>query len=132
MDEGKLTISRPTYGNEKRKISISVKDVNSRIRFLSVEIDLDKFSECLTGLSEVDCTIETRGLDKVGKELETRSFEFEIPQGSNRVELAKKIASLVSPDGWAPDLYFGSKKSFFTDDGVQYARTTLRRWADKA
>ena len=69
MSKGKITISRPQFGDGRKAISITVKDVDSRVRFLDIELPLGEFAECLTGLSEVTCNIETRGLKNVGKKV---------------------------------------------------------------
>ena len=134
MNNGRLTISRPNYGGEQQKISIKVRDDNSRITFLEIEIDLAKFTECLTGLSEVDCNIKTRGLGKVGKTKEMKPFEFEMPEDkkwdNDRKVIAANLASKLAPEGWKPELYFNSQNSFFDKDGKQYARTSLLRWID--
>lgn len=55
--KGKLTISRPSYGDNREKINIVVRDQASRLKFLSIEIDYADFTKCITGLSEVSCVL---------------------------------------------------------------------------
>jgi len=79
----------------------------------------------------VECEIEVRGLEKIGKKHENKRFEFEIPRdlasSRNESELQKLAQSLLK-DGWIAERYFSSQDSFFKKDGVQYARCTIRRW----
>jgi hypothetical protein len=74
------------------------------------------------------------GLDRVGKEMEMKPFEFEIDSGSNyeqkNTEKARVEVDRVCPEGWSPDHYFNSKDSFFIKDDKVFARTMLRRWVD--
>lgn len=67
-----------------------------------------------------------------GKKLETRNFEFELPEHNynNRLEITRETVKKVVPDGWTPDMSFSSRESFFTRDKKEYARTTLRRWVE--
>ena len=128
-----LTISRPSYGDDRKKISIQVRDINARIQFLELEIDLDKFTECLTGLSEVESDMEFRGLENVGKSKETMKIEFEIPDASyiTGKDKVKEIAVLNTPEGWTCSSYFSSQNSFFQKDDKYFARTTASRWVEK-
>ena len=128
-----LSITRPSYGDGSRKISITVKDKDARIRFLDIEIDYDKFAECITGLSEIECTMKVRGLENVGKNIETMTVEFGIsgPQYNIDKEDIIMQAKEHTPEGWTCSTYFGSKSSFFEIDGKDFARTTASRWVDK-
>jgi len=106
-NKAKLTISRPMYGDGRKVISIKVKDSDAVIQFLSIEIGLNEFAECLTGLSEVECEMETRELHNVGKIRETDSIEFEIPgpQYSIGEGDLNEIAKANTPEGWECSLY---------------------------
>ena len=129
----KLTISRPVYGCGKEKISIQVRDVDAHIRFLDIEIDLDKFTKCITGLSEIECTATLRGIENVGKKRETMAIEVEIPKNiyTNRKETAYVLAKKCTPKGWQCSKFFGSQSSFFEREGKSYAKTTATRWVNK-
>ena len=128
-----LTISRPPYGDGSRKISIQVKDRDASIKFLELEVDYDKFAECLTGLAEVDCEIKVNKIENVGKVIERKKIEFEIPGPEYEVsdEIMKRLAPENTPDGWECSVYFNSQDSFFKKDGKEYARTHISRWIDK-
>lgn len=128
-----LTISRPVYSNGKKKISIKVRDNEARIEFLRIQIDLDKFTECLTGLAYVECDMEVHSLDKINKQEERKPLIFKMPSGSNawNKEIAVARAIEHTPEGWTPSLYFGSPSSFFTKDGKPYAKTYISRWVEK-
>jgi hypothetical protein len=128
--KGSLTISRPTCGNGREYISIQVKDVNARVRFLEVEINYAEFTACLTGLSETKCDLVVRGLHNVGKTKETDRIMFEMPKHNynNTRETAILEAQKNTPEGWECDTYFGSQDSFYQKDGKSWATTQIFRW----
>lgn len=131
MMEGKLTISRPSYGCGKEKVSIEVKDNLSKERFLTIEIDYDVFTKVLMGCAELPCDIEVRHLKRVGMRKETKPLEFIMPDGySEMKENARKAAAENTPEGWEANTHFGSQNSFFTREGKGWARTTISRWVD--
>lgn len=130
--KAQLTITRPTYGDGRKKIKISVRDIDARFEFLELEIDLASFTECLTGLSHVNCDMKVKGLENVGKKRESKTIEFEMSENNHRSkEEAIRLSKEVTPDGWICSGYFGSKDSFFRINGKPYARTTISRWVDK-
>ena len=135
MNKGRLTISRPSYGDDRKKISIKVKDVDAGVRFLDIEIDYADFAACLTGLAEQDCEFTARGLQNVGKQIQRDSLVFEIGEatryGVDGMEEIKSLANLATPEGWTASTYFGSKYSFFEKDGKKYAKTPISRWVEK-
>ena len=129
--KGQLTISRPSYSGERKSISIKVKDSTAGVNFLDIEIPLDNFAECLTGLAAVDCSIEVRGLENVGKTIKRENLVFEMPASikySERKSAAFDLAKLAAPAGWVVRDYFDSQDSFFTKDGKDYAQTQMMRW----
>ena len=131
--KGQLTITRPSYGCGKQKIAIRIKDTDAVTRFLDIEIDLDKFTKCITGLAEIECDIEYRNLDHVGKKRETMSLEFEMPGKSrhNRKEIAFALGKKCAPEGWTCSNYFSSQDSFFSVGDKDYAKTHATRWVKK-
>ena len=132
--KAKLTISRPQRSNGKRMISITVRDSDAGIEFLEIDISLESFAECITGLAYAECDIEFSGLENVGKQIERDTIEFEIPEYiyfGTRKEIAYKLAKETAPDGWIVSNYFGSQSSFFRKDGKDYARTSISRWVEK-
>lgn len=80
MLKGHLTISRPqgprSYDNPY--IRIAVRDASSRTEFLEIEVPLASFTEALTGLSEVECDMRVRDLNRVGLIKETKSLTFDL------------------------------------------------------
>lgn len=130
--DAKLTISRVHSGASGDSIEVRIQDVASRIEFVSASIGMEEFAAALTGLSYVDCEAEVRGLESVGKTLETEELVFPLPISAdytNRKKLAIGMLDEKTPDGWTADRYFGSQSSFFTDSsGVMHARTIIRRY----
>ncbi|WP_239354793.1 hypothetical protein [Providencia rettgeri] len=118
--KGKLTISRPSYGDDREKINIVVKCDVSKLRFLSLEIDYADFAKCITGLSEVDCELEVSGLENVGKKriTEQRSVICPIKSYEKRV-LRDWLINNKQEDGYILDAYLGSQSSVqYCDEGT--------------
>ncbi|HAT1526563.1 TPA: hypothetical protein PC505_002452 [Morganella morganii] len=114
--KGKITITRPSYGDGREVINIQVRDGMSRIKFLEVEIDLADFSKVLTGLSETDCKLSVKGLDKVGKVKVVQVRQAICPGGLRRKEeLEQWLKENKQEEGWILDSYLGNKSS------VEYA-----------
>lgn len=110
--------------------TIEVKDGDASITFLRLKLTPDQLSAALARHGYVECECEVYGLDLIGKKAEHKDFEFEMPPAdfSNLVEIAIKEAERLCPEGWESDGYFGSQGSFFTKDGKEMARVTIRRW----
>lgn len=125
--EGKITILI-----NRDETTIEIKDENANVRFVSVKLTPEQLSAALSRQMCVECELEVKGIENVGKIHENKSFEFEIPESlptrRNELEL-QKIAQSKLSDGWIADAYFGSQNSFFKKDGKQYARVTIRRWS---
>lgn len=123
-----------TFLVSEDKTTIELRDRNAATIFARVELTAVQLSQMLSRISNTDCQCEVFGLDRVGKKHEHETWEFEISQdlrGSQNSEelhkMALKSLALAGMD-WMPDGYFGSKDSFFTRDGKDFARVTIRRW----
>ena len=129
--KGNITIL--VDGNGAR---IEVEDESSGIRFLKINLSAEQFMACLGRLVNVECDINVRGLDLIGKTLEVGKHEFKIPDELHDHrhnpdyfdKAAQGLAQIQLTDGWIADSYFGSQGSFFKKDGEQWARVTIRRW----
>lgn len=129
----RLTISRPSYGNDDEFIEISITDDDARLTFAKVKISYADFAACLTGASEVHCSVAVNGLHNVGKLRETDSLRFKMPKGSGfwDKDAAAKEAKRICPEGWLVSAYFSSQDSFYDDNGESWAKTGLTRWVEK-
>lgn len=115
-------------------VRLEIRDNASRVTFVRAILSPDSFMRMMSNQADVKVEgVEIRGLEKLGKEMENKTFEFELPETtwSNQDEIACKRAAEVCPEGWIPDLHFSSQGSFFIKDGVSMARCTIRRWIDK-
>ena len=134
MNKARITISRPSSNtDEEEYISLSITDENSRARFVRLKIPLADFSTALTGMAEVKCIAEYKGLQYVGKNRESMPLTFPMPDGSGFRDKDAAIAEAekIAPAGWFVDNYFSSQSSFYkADDGKQWARTTAYRYVD--
>lgn len=119
--EGKITISRPAYSDDRKKITISVKDVKSVNRFIEIEMDYADFAAALTGLSEVPITFETKGLEYVGKSRIVEKRSLVVPKEYSRKKLEEYLTHEVQEEGWTINPYLGSQRS------VEYLDTEQTR-----
>lgn len=126
--EGKIT-----FLVNSDSTTIEITDTLSSIRFAKITLTPEQLSMALSRLYNTPCTIDVRGLDKIGKKLEVRDDEFPIGrQGSeipNTQELLEYVQSLLS-DGWIVSDTFSSRGSFFDKEGMLFVRARLRRWVD--
>lgn len=115
-NNAKITISRPSRGDGREVITVSVKDANSRMRFLDLTLNLDDFAKAITGHAEIECEMEVKGLDKVGKVrvVEPRSKECPLPSYSGRGILGQWLKENGQEEGWTIDHYLGSQNSIGT------------------
>lgn len=110
--KGKLSISRPSRGNgcNDSIISIRIRDKNSSIEFLEIDVEAVELMKALTGLSEVPMEYEARGLHNLGKYYQHRPFSMTVHEdtlkeagvniyGADELEIwAGKNAEV--PEGW--------------------------------
>ena len=128
---GKITILLDEKG-----MRIEVRDADSGIKFLIVGLTPKQATQAMGRLANTECeNCEVYNLDKVGKVLELKQHTFELVGDINyqsRDEVAYFFAKQTCPKGWEPDRYFRSQNSFFSENGRNYARCTIRRWVDKS
>lgn len=127
--DGKVTIHRIHGGREC--IEIEFTDAQSGVKFANAELSLEKFADALTGRGMVECTIDVRGLEKVGKVMHVKSIKFpllDLAPDTDKKAAACEEAARICPEGWTPDNYFGSQDSFWQDDGILWAKCTIRCW----
>ena len=112
--------------------TIEVKDSLSGIQFLGIQLSAEQFMSCLGRLAMVECEFDLVGVEKVGKKLENKKFEFCINgikyEKQDKESALWQIAQEQLTDGWIADRYFGSQDSFFQKNGEQWARVTISRW----
>lgn len=126
--EGRITLLFSNNGLE-----IEIMDNGSRTTFVRAALSPEQVVQAMSRLANTECSlVVSRGaLERVGTVAEHKKFEFKIGNSvdwRDKKDEAIKLAKLECPEGWIPDLYFSSQDSFFTKDGEQWARTTIRRW----
>lgn len=127
INDGRISI---LIGPDETRIEID--DREASIQFVTIKLTPKQLSMALSRQVYVPCDINVVGLDRIGKKMEHKKFEFKMPPSdySTKKEIAKKEVLNVCPDGWEPDGYFGSQDSFFKkgEEREEWARTTIRRW----
>ena len=96
---GKLTISRVHSTQSEDWIEVFLEDESSGIQFADVHIGLEEFSKAITGLGSRPCEIEVRGLDLVGKKLETKIHTVIFPI-ERTTKMTEDVFSRFEQDGW--------------------------------
>lgn len=114
--------------------TIEIRDDKANITFAKLKLTPELLSAALSRQMYVDCEIDVKGLDIVGKIHQCIEYEFELPEWYDRFKhkgnsLKDYVDKLLS-DGWVCDNYFGSQNSFFTKDGKNMGRAIIRRWVD--
>lgn len=117
-------------------LKIELYDHESNITFAKIVLDPKQVVTAFSRLGYVECSIELSNLDYVNKKMEYKKIEFKLPKFATWDQIkivAEKEAIKVCPKGWKPDLYFGSKDSFFfktnrNDKQENWARCIIRRW----
>ena len=129
--EGRISI---LVGSEYT--SIEIEDEKANTRFLQIRLTPEQLSMCLSRQACVPCEIELKGIDKIGKKHENKSFDFEIPKelsspGYGDIDNSQKLAEIAQKqlkDGWIAEPYFRRQDSFFKQGDKNYARCVIRRW----
>lgn len=129
--KGKISITRPSYGDEREKISIQIKDDLSKIQFLTVEIDYADFAQCITGLSFINCDLYIHRMGLVGKNKIVESRTCESPGNMSKDELEKWLKENKQEEGWILNSYLGSKGSCYFYNGKQYLRYSVCKYIDE-
>lgn len=125
--EGKVTM----LFDRDRGLTIEVRDQLSRTVLCKLTLDNEQAMSALARLAGTDCMIDLNEdcFDKIGKKMLVDSMTFKMPEGSRQgKEEAITEALNNCPEGWEPDLYFGSQDSFTFKDGEYYAKCTIRKW----
>lgn len=129
--KGSLTISRPSYGDGRRKIRICVRDELSRNQFLEVEIDYAEFTEALTGMSETEIDFQVYGLENVGKLRVFEKRQIVYPDTPyNKASMESWLIENAQEEGWIVNPYLGSQQSVIHVDGKTLLNYTVTKFVN--
>lgn len=119
--KGSITISRVTSGKGDY-ISVSIRDEASRNRFVTAKLSLEDYGWLVSGMSEVKCKLETKGLAHVGKvrirkerTLTIRGIIYDKDECLAAIRLHEKA---MIEGGWYVTEYLGSRSSVSHYDGL--------------
>lgn len=110
---------------------IEIIDSNANTTLAHIRLTPEQLSAILSGKCYVNCECTTGDLTRIGKKHETKMFEFEITYSKTKEDLTIACIEALFAQGmheWVSDNYYKSQDSFFSKDGKDYARTTIRRW----
>ena len=118
---------------------IQIHDRDASVQMAEVRMTSAQFCAAIGRQGYVECEMEVCDLSRVGKAMEMKELVFgiSVPEKDRydrekMKKIAIKAAKTECPEGWIPDTYYGSQNSFYIgSDGVQYARTLIRRWVEK-
>lgn len=97
--KARVSISRSSHGG----IVIEVRDEDSRIQFLQLEMSAEAFGEAVTGLSERDAEAEVYGLELLGTRAEHKHERISVGSGvtwEGCEAAAAEALSSLEVDGW--------------------------------
>jgi hypothetical protein len=131
--DGRISI---LWNSRDKNIKIEIEDADANTLLARVKLDAETFCEAtLANLASIKCLIDVGDINKIGKKMMMDELRFNLPDTAsygNMREIAEKLAIEKCPEGWEPDLYFGSKDSFsYTKDGKTVAKCIIRKWVDK-
>lgn len=127
--KGKISISRPFYGDGKKGIEITIIDDTSGCEFLSASMTMESFAECLTGLGHTECDLEFRETAPIGKICEVKEEIVPKPKGYKDRGEAVKLLAPFETEGWKgriDDMFNHRRWS-----GTNHVRVTFVRYVDK-
>jgi hypothetical protein len=117
---------------EEDGLTIKLRDQASGITFYHGHLNSKQTLQALSRLGNTHVSnAHVYGLENIGKTLELGTLKIELPLGieyKDRAVVAFKLAAEQCPEGWTPDNYFGSQKSFFREDDKLFAQTNIRRY----
>ncbi len=129
LKDGRITILASSEG-----VKIEISDNDASSTFVEVFLTPEQFTSAIGRLAFTKCEVNVNRLERVGKTHKHRVLEFMIPKeisaSHNAKELHKIAQQLLDMEGngEVADGGFGSQDTFFTKDGIPYARTIARRW----
>ena len=112
-------------------LEITLYDKDSRECVAEITLSKEQTCRALSREAHTPCNAKYGRLDLIGKKMILDQITFPMPEHDwkNREDVASLEAEKLCPEGWIPDLYFGSKNNFFFDkSGKEYVRTTIRKW----
>ncbi len=134
LNKMELKDGRITMLASEKGMTIELRDFKASTTFAEIKLDSIQLAQTLGRFGHTKCKINLHGLDKVGKKMEHKTFEFKIPDdlgwGADTENIVIQTAKDKCPKSWIPDLSFSSYDSFFIKDEQRYAKTTIRRWVD--
>lgn len=123
-----LTITRLNTG----KICLSIKDTDSFINFLKMELLPEDFMNCLTGLAYQPGIGEVYGTEFLGKTKQIEERTIEMPLQNTDFWSSKEysiwLKNNYKEEGWFIDTYLGSKNSIEYKEGKQFLNFTVYRY----
>ena len=133
--EGRLTISRPSYSDGRKRVIITIEDYDASVTLVTVEVGLEEFASALTGLAYQPVELHLGPVERFGKKKVRSTMHIEIPSGTSfneRKEVAKRIAEeKAKAEGWEVVGSLESQGSFYRKDGKEMAEVPLAKWIRK-
>jgi hypothetical protein len=131
--KGKITITRPSYSDSRRAISITMHDESSGTQFLDVEIGMAEFAEAITGMSRIPCEFQLFARN-VGKIHEHKAVSVFVPAQRHKTtpEIVRAAVAEHEVDGWMArddDAKNGHRITSYADDGY-HVNVTYDRFVE--
>lgn len=90
---GSMQINRPLGG---KTVTLELTDHATGVQFVTAELTLEDLARALLGSASVPCLVTTRGLELLGKRLETKT----VPVPLNGDTPPDELLASYEVDGW--------------------------------
>lgn len=135
--KGSICITRPSYSDGRKCMSITCEDESTGIRFLEVEVPYDEFVMALTS-SNGAMKYELRGWMHLGKTKEIKREKVWVPDVGwsleAREKAARKAVAAAETDGWrghVSDAMNSHRRVPSSDDGGEWYSVSFHRYVEK-
>ena len=116
--------------------TITIRDGLSSKPIIQVKLTPEQLSQALSRQAYTPCTFEYfhANHDKIGKKMENKHHSVKLPPELSKhgwrdnKEALDEFVLKNTPEGWIPDLYYGSQNSFYWQDEEKYVRFIIRRY----
>lgn len=127
--KAKVTMSRWRNQKGESGMTISIVDAVSGIQAVEVDMAMDDFANCITGLAHVSGVAGWRGLAFIGQKRIREDRSVKAPN-IDRNQYSKWLEENCKEDGWVVDSYLGLHGSVTHKGGDTYLNYSVTKYID--
>ncbi len=126
--KGRISITRVTGGDSDGYVSLVITDDNSRVQFVSLQMNFEDFGKLLLGQGHMPTEFEVRGLNRVGMIRETKDLVFQLKGKNNSKAEAEATCHKYADAGWIASEHFSSQGSIRYEGNKTFAHGSQYRF----